>query len=79
MKIYLLLGLFPRTAVDALEDVKETEFQTCFAARILRDEQRSFCKQKLSADDFKSVATLSFHKIVSQKMVAMISLKMRNS
>ena len=43
----------------------------------MRNTGQSFCKQKISPDNFKSIAMLSFQ-TVGWKMVMMISLKMRN-
>ena len=79
IEIHSFLGLFRRFPVDGLEDEKKTEFQICFVARNLNEEHRSIILQtKISPDDFKSIATLSLHKMFGWKMVAMISLKMRN-
>ena len=44
----------------------------------MRNRGQPFCKQKISPDDFKSIATSSFYNNVGWKMVAMISLKMKN-
>ena len=44
----------------------------------MRNRDQSFCKQKISPYKLKSIATLSFLQNVKWKMMAIISLKLRN-
>ena len=69
MDIHSFLGLFPRFHVSALEDVKRVEFQICFRALNLNEEQRSItCKQKVpppqttfaQSEEFPKHLTLGF-------------------
>ena len=47
---------------------EKNEFKICFVARNLNDELRSIIlQQKISPDDFKSIAASSFHKVVAGK------------
>ena len=79
MEFHSILGLFPRLPVHVLEDVTKTEFQICFVARNLNEEHRSIT---LQTKNFPR--RLQIHRYIecSQnigwKMVATISLKMKN-
>ena len=52
----------PSLPVDVLEDVEKTAFQICFEARNLNEKHRSLIFQ--TTDDFKSIALLSFRKML---------------
>ena len=68
MEIHPFLGLFGRLPVDILESVKNAERQIYFGGRNLNEEHRSIiCKRKFSSDDFKTIASLSFHKMLTGK------------
>ena len=68
MAIRLFLGIFPYFAVDFLENVKKLNSK--FASEdgtLIRNRDQSFCKQKMYTCDFKSITTLSFHKMLTGK------------
>ena len=79
IEIHSLLELLPGCPVDVLEDVKRSEFQVCFVERNVNEEQgQSFCKQKISPRRLQIHRYIEFSHNVGWKMMAMISLKMRN-
>ena len=51
------------------ENVKKGEFQICFGAQNLNEEQMSiiFQTKKCSPDNFKFIAMLIFHKMSTEK------------
>ena len=60
MEIHSFFDPIPYFAVDVMEDVTKAEFLICFGARNLNEEKgQSFCRQKISQDNFIAIATLS--------------------
>ena len=68
MEIHPFLGQFPRFLVDVLKDVRKLNSKFVLELEIrIRNGGQSYCEQKFSPDDFKSVATLSFRKMLAGK------------
>ena len=79
MEIYSFLGPFPPFSVQFMESMKKFEFQICFGACNLNEKQRPIILQTKSLPRRLLIHRyVEFSQSVDWKMMAIISLKMRN-